>query len=386
MNSRERFNAILDFDTDTRNLKCEYGYWTTTILRFIKEGMPVSSPLPPNLSLNGNINGYPKAVPESSEIPDENVKQVFNLDPYIAKMSFDISPQLKEEIISEDDHYKVYKDKFGIKMKARKDGTSPPLDLDFPVKNDEDFENYKSYYDHDFKKRLPENWDTLKNEIKNRDYPLRLGGNPYGFLGFPRHIMGMTNLFMAYYDNPKLVKRINEFFLDFVMEYWHEFLSTIEPDCILVFEDMAFKSGSLISKEIFEEFMKPYYLKLIDYLKQYGVKNIIVDSDGFVEELIPLFIDCGVTGMLPFEIAAGNDMIKIRQNYPKFQLLGGIDKRILFEGSRESDIDRELEKVKILLKKGGYLPHIDHLVSEDATWKNFTIYRNKLNKIIDEET
>lgn len=386
MNSRERFNAILDFDTDTRNLKCEYGYWTTTILRFIKEGMPLSSPLPPNLSLNGNINGYPKAVPESSEIPDENVRQVFNLDPYIAKMSFDISPQLKEEIISEDDHYKVYKDKFGIKMKARKDGTSPPLDLDFPVKNDEDFENYKSYYDHDFKKRLPKNWDTLKNEIKNRDYPLRLGGNPYGFLGFPRHIMGMTNLFMAYYDNPKLVKRINEFFLDFVMEYWHEFLSTIEPDCILVFEDMAFKSGSLVSKEIFEEFMKPYYLKLIDYLKQYGVKNIIVDSDGFVEELIPLFIDCGVTGMLPFEIAAGNDMIKIRQNYPKFQLLGGIDKRILFEGSQESDIDKELEKVKILLKKGGYIPHIDHLVSEDATWKNFTIYRNKLNKIIDEET
>ena len=386
MNSRERFNAILDFDTDTRNLKCEYGYWTTTVLRFIKEGMPVSSPLPPNLSLNGNINGYPKAVPESSEIPDENVRQVFNLDPYIAKMSFDISPQLKEEIISEDDHYKVYKDKFGIKMKARKDGTSPPLDLDFPVKNDEDFENYKSYYDHDLKKRLPKNWATLKKEIKNRDYPLRLGGNPYGFLGFPRHIMGMTNLFMAYYDNPKLVKRINEFFLDFVMEYWHEFLSTIEPDCILVFEDMAFKSGSLVSKEIFEEFMKPYYLKLIDYLKQYGVKNIIVDSDGFVEELIPLFIDCGVTGILPFEIAAGNDMIKIRQNYPKFQLLGGIDKRILFEGSKESDIDRELEKVKILLKKGGYIPHIDHLVSEDATWKNFTIYRNKLNKIIDEET
>ncbi|MDD3521164.1 MAG: uroporphyrinogen decarboxylase family protein, partial [Actinomycetota bacterium] len=212
------------------------------------------------------------------------------------------------------------------------------------------------------------------------------GGNPYGFLGFPRHIMGMTNLFMAYYDNPKLVKRINEFFLDFVLEYWHEFLSTIEPDCILVFEDMAFKSGSLVSKEIFEEFMKPYYLKLIDYLKQYGVKNIIVDSDGLVEELIPLFIDCGITGMLPFEIAAGNDMIKIRQNYPKFQLLGGIDKRILFEGSRESNIDRELEKVKILLKKGGYIPHIDHLVSEDATWKNFTIYRNKLNKIIDEET
>ena len=55
----------------------------------------------------------------------------------------------------------------------------------------------------------------------------------------------------------------------------------------------------------------------------------------------------------------------------------------MFDGKHESDIDSELEKVRILLKKGGYIPHIDHLVSEDATWKNFSIYRNKLNMIID---
>jgi len=322
MNSRERFNSVMGFDLETKNLKCEYGYWVSTVLRFINEGMPVFKELPQNLILNGNINGYPKVDPGSSEVPDENIRQVFDLDPYIAKMPFDLSPQLKEEIISEDEHFKVYKDKYGIKLKARKDGTSAPLDLDFPLKNDDDFENYKDYYDNDFNKRLPKDWENIKKDLKNRDFPLRLGGNPYGFLGFPRHLMGTTSLFMNYYDNPGLIKKINEFFLNYVMSYWDKFLSHVEVDCILIFEDMAFKSGSMVSKEIFNEFMKPYYLKLVDFLKQYGIKNIIVDSDGFVEELIPLFIECGITGMLPFEIAAGNDLIKIRKNYPDFQLLG----------------------------------------------------------------
>ena len=59
---------------------------------------------------------------------------------------------------------------------------------------------------------------------------------------------------------------------------------------------MASKNGMLISPSIFNEFMKPYYERLVGFLKDKGVKNIFVDSDGFIEELIPstaYFIRCG---------------------------------------------------------------------------------------------
>jgi hypothetical protein len=36
-----------------------------------------------------------------------------------------------------------------------------------------------------------------------------------------------------------------------------------------------------------------------------------------------------------------------------------------------------------MLKNGRYIPHIDHFVSQDCTWENFTYYRNRLNEIID---
>lgn len=384
MNAREKFNAVMSFDTTAGNLKTEYGYWSGTVKNFIKEGMPVKKELPLNISDNSSIMGYPKIDNKSREITDENVKDFFNLDPYIAKFPFDVSPRLQEEILEEDEYYKVYKNKYGITLKERKDGTSAPLDLDFPIKNRKDFENYKQYYDINFKKRLPENWDKIKQDLENREFPVRLGGNPFGFLGFPRHLIGTTDLFMMMYDNPKLIKDFNEFFLNFIMGYWSEILDEIQVDCILIFEDMCYKNGSMISDEMFKEFLSPYYKRLINFLKNHGIKNIIVDSDGYVEDVIPLFLECGVTGLMPFEIQAGNDLLRIRRNYPKLQILGGIDKKILLRDEGTNFIDKELEKVPVLLKQGGYIPHIDHHVSEDATWENFKYYRSKLNNIIDD--
>ncbi|MHB1335668.1 MAG: uroporphyrinogen decarboxylase family protein [Candidatus Humimicrobiaceae bacterium] len=383
MNARDKFNAVMSFDTTVGNLKTEYGYWSGTVKNFIKEGMPVKKELPLNISDNSSIMGYPKIDNKSREITDENVKDFFNLDPYIAKFPFDVSPMLPESIIEEDEYYKIYKNKYGITLKERKDGTSAPLDLDFPIKDRKDFENYKQYYDLNFKKRSPENWNKIKQDLKNREFPVRLGGNPFGFLGFPRHLIGTTNLFIMMYDNPQLIKDFNEFFLNFIMSYWSEILDEIQVDCILIFEDMCYKNGSMISDEMFKEFLSPYYKRLIKFLKKYEIKNIIVDSDGYVENIIPLFLECGVTGLMPFEIQAGNDLLRIRKNYPGLQILGGIDKKILRMDNGKAFIDRELEKVPVLLKQGGYIPHIDHHVSEDATWENFKYYRKKLNYIID---
>ena len=75
--------------------------------------------------------------------------------------------------------------------------------------------------------------------------------------------------------------------------------------------------------------MLPYYVRIIDFLKQHGIQNIHVDSDGYIEKLIPLWNEVGVTGIFPFEVQAGNNPVNIRDRFPNLQMLGGIDKRIL---------------------------------------------------------
>jgi len=66
-------------------------------------------------------------------------------------------------------------------------------------------------------------------------------------------------------------------------------------------------------------------------------------------------------------------------------MMGGIDKRALVAGKEA--IDRELEaRIPFMLKRGGYIPTVDHLVPPDVSFENFRYYREKLNGMIDKAT
>ena len=143
---------------------------------------------------------------------------------------------------------------------------------------------------------------------------------------------------------------------------------------------MSYKSGSLISPALFREFMLPCYKRLTGFIRSHGINTIIVDTDGNCSELIPLFMEGGVTGMYPLEVQAGMNVAQIAQDFPSLQIMGGIDKTKL--KSKEL-IDKELEeKVPFVLKRGGYIPFLDHLAPPDISWELFAYYRNKLNQMI----
>ena len=379
MNSRDRFNAILNFENGVENLKYEYGYWAGLLRKWNKQNfINVNNP-PASLNDSDLVRISLPIGQKKEENLDKFFLNYFNLDPYPSKFPFDLSPLLPEKIIEENHEFKIIKDSYGATQKIIKVGTSVPMILIYPIKTAGDFNDYKELYDKDFKKRLPKDWDDLVVQLKSRDFPIRLGGNPFGFCGMPRHLMGDVNYMLSLYDNPGLIKDINDFYLDFAMSYWSEILGNVEIDWVMIWEDMAFKTGSFISKDAFKEFLTPYYIKFIDFLKHYGVKNIIVDCDGLVEELIPLWLEAGVTGIFPME--AVNDLIKIRKNFPKLQMLGGVDKRILIRDDGRS-IDKELDKISLLIKEGGFIPHIDHSIPMDADWYLFREYREKLNNLI----
>ena len=153
-------------------------------------------------------------------------------------------------------------------------------------------------------------------------------------------------------------------------------------DYILIWEDLAFKNGPLISPDIFREFILPYYKKFIQRMKTFGVKHFFVDTDGNFEVLIPLFIEGGVTGFYPFEVQAGMDIEKIRDLYPELVIMGGIDKMALAKGKEA--IDGEIAKVKRMLKKGGYIPYTDHMVPPDVSFENYTYFRKQLKLAIND--
>lgn len=381
LNSREKFNSVMSFEDNKVTMKTEFGFWAGTLKKWFGEGLPKTADTPYINALDAKIVRASDDIAGSGELADKNILNYFNLDSYLVKFPFDISPKLPQKMIEDNEDHKIYLDSYGLKKKEGKITAGIPMVIEYPIKNRKDFYKYRDLYDDDYKKRLPQNWDKLKEQLKTRDFPIRLGGGPYGFSFFPRHLMGDVIYMMSMYDDPGFLKEFNEYFLNLVMNYWSLILKDVEIDCIFILEDIAYRTGSFISKEMFKEFLTPYYIKFMDFLKQFKVKNVLVDCDGLIDELIPLWIEAGITGLFPIE--AVNDVAKIREKYPKLQLMGGIDKKLLFKDKTKKGIDAELEKIKKLLNKGGYVPHIDHAVSEDVTWDNFKYYRERLNNIID---
>jgi uroporphyrinogen decarboxylase len=143
---------------------------------------------------------------------------------------------------------------------------------------------------------------------------------------------------------------------------------------------MSGKNGPLIGPNIFKEFMSPCYIRIIDFLKTKGVEHFIVDTDGNVEKLIPLFLEAGITGMLPFERQAGNDLLAIRKAYPRLQMMGGFNKNLLTEDTNV--IDKELNVIREMVKMGGYIPYCDHLVPPNVPWENYHYFRERLKEIV----
>ena len=183
-------------------------------------------------------------------------------------------------------------------------------------------------------------------------------------------------------DNPSFVKELMNFWSDFVLRTMKPLLQNVQIDRIYITEDMAFKLRSMISPKMVREFLCPAYRCWIREVKKNDPLAVIeLDSDGFVEELIPIWIEEGFNCCYPLEVAAGNDIVKYRERFGRrMAYRGGIDKRAIAEGGREME-EEVFRVVPPLLKEGGFIPSCDHGVPPDISWPNFIDYTRCLAKL-----
>jgi len=88
-----------------------------------------------------------------------------------------------------------------------------------------------------------------------------------------------------------------------------------------------------------------------------------------------------LNGLLPFEVAADNDVFAVRKRYGKnLVIFGGIDKRALAAGKKA--IDAELARVvKPMLAQGGYFPMLDHYAPPDIPFEDYLYYKMKMKSL-----
>ena len=251
--------------------------------------------------------------------------------------------------------------------------------IEWPIKTMRDWRSYKEkHLDPYDPSRFPTDWDARVKAYNTRDYPLQLSHR--GVYGFARERMGDENLAYAFYDEPDMVHAMMEGYTDMAIKIWEKQVAEVDFDLIECWEDMASKNGSLISPNMFNEFMAPCYRRIADFAHEHDIKIILVDSDGFTEELTGLMLNAGVTALYPHEVLAGNDVIRVRDRYPDVGVIGGLRKEAMYEGKEA--IDREMIKARAIIRKGRCIPGPDHFVLKLASFANYRYFMDSLHDVV----
>jgi uroporphyrinogen decarboxylase len=167
--------------------------------------------------------------------------------------------------------------------------------------------------------------------------------------------------------------------VQFAKDLYARLLATGQLNFVQIWEDMAYKAGPMISPRMVREFMLPAYEELIAFFRAGGVELIMVDCDGDVRPLLPIWLEAGADVVHPCEIAANCNPLEFRSRYPGCRLHGGLDKRAIAQG--RAGVDAELRLIQPLLKEGAYIPSIDHFVPHDISFETYLYYVERRREI-----
>ncbi|MBN2584182.1 MAG: hypothetical protein JXL80_14060 [Planctomycetes bacterium] len=247
-----------------------------------------------------------------------------------------------------------------------------------PVETPEDLAQMKQRYHVDTPGRFPDDFADRCRRLKDRDYVLTVAfSGPFWQM---REWCGFEGLCFAMIERPEFVDEMAAFWTGFVAAVLERIFDRVAPDMIHISEDMAYKGHSMISPEMVRRFCSPAYDRWAGQARAAGVPLVDVDSDGCIDELIPLWIDSGVNVCDPIEVAAGNDINIFRARHGRrMAYRGGVDKRAMAKGGRA--IQRELARIEPVVRDGGYIPSCDHGVPSDVSWPAYVDYSRQLARM-----
>ncbi|MCM8805584.1 MAG: hypothetical protein NC825_02480 [Candidatus Omnitrophica bacterium] len=356
MTDRECFYASMNYQYRTRHPFWDlFGPWPETLERWKKEGYDGIDDF-----------GADKLV---------QVQHIF--DPF---------PPFEKKLIFENGHHRIFIDEHGVMMKELigKEKSSMPQFLKFPVETIQEFRKFwNEKMKSDASLRIGSNWKQKLIEAEQSNCPFFITADRWaGFFGPLRNLVGVEKLCMLFYDDAGFVEEMMDSFLYHIIETMKQVLEIVHVDIFILWEDMAYHSGPLISPMIVKSMMFPRYRKLVDFLKTYKkkVSFVALDSDGNVDPLIPIWLDAGIDIIYPFEVQAGMDVVALRKKYGKsLRMWGGFDKRIIAKGKHA--IDEETKRLEKLIEEGGYICGMDHSAPPDISFENFRYFMKRMKEI-----
>ncbi len=156
-------------------------------------------------------------------------------------------------------------------------------------------------------------------------------------------LMGMENMMLKMFDDPKFVHDVAAMVLDYNLAQL-DLLVKAGLDVLVIEDDIADKNFPLIAPDQFLEFVNRYNRILVETAHAKGLK-VVRHSDGNLWPLMDMLLDTGYDGLNPLEPQAGMALDKVKEYCgDRICLLGNIDCIDLLPNGTVQQVDAAVEK------------------------------------------
>ena len=191
---------------------------------------------------------------------------------------------------------------------------------------------------------------------------LRQAGDFYRASGFwspffhdVANFFGMENYFVKMYTHPEVVHAVTRHVVDYYVEANRRFFSAAgdEVDAFFFGNDFGTQLDLFISPAMFQEFVYPYFRRLVTLAHQHQLK-VILHSCGSIYKVIPNLIGLGVDALHPLQARAAHMDAETlaREFHGKIAFVGGIDTQDLLVNASPDRVKEEVRRVRTLLGPG----------------------------------
>ncbi len=295
------------------------------------------------------------------------------------------NPSFEEKVLEQRGEHEVWQDTSGrhvLCFKGRRSGFMPEY-IDHPVK---DFKTWEDLCKWRMKPTTPERFGPAfaENMVKAKQAAAQgklMTQRMVGGYMYLRSLMGPEEVLYKVYDSPTLIHACMEAWFNLADRVIAEHQKHVTLDEFFIGEDICYNHGPLISPEMIREFLFPYYSQLLKNIKARQIDKarhlyFQVDTDGFADPVIPLYMELGMDVMSPFEVASNCDVVRTGREYPELAIFGGVDKRLLAKG--RAAIDELVDRIfPVMQARGGFIPTCDHGVPEEVRYEDYLYFRKR---------
>jgi uroporphyrinogen decarboxylase len=173
------------------------------------------------------------------------------------------------------------------------------------------------------------------------------------------YLRSMDKFMMDLILNPEIAQAILNHVAEFYLEMSRRILETIGEftNIYCIADDVGMQEGLLLSPNMFDRFIKPYFVQFVDLAKKYD-QRVMYHSCGAIKPLIPRFVDLGIDILNPIQLSAqGMDPVELKREFGEILCFhGALDvQTVLFTGTPDKIRDEVARLCRLFGKEGGFI-------------------------------